>query len=136
MKISFMKREGALYPVTEWDKEKFKGIPNGLQTVLDVKKKRNVRLFRKYWALCRMIYHNTDNFRDVHHVSDCLLIATGYYDTMTMLSGDFYVKPHSIAWESCSSEKFEEIWEKVLPLAEKALGVSREEIDDNLVFEM
>jgi hypothetical protein len=134
MKIGFIKKNGGFFPVTNQDLEDFAKISEGKQTILDVKITRNVLLFRKYWALMRMVLENTEGFRDKEHVSHSLLIATGYCDQRVLRDGTSYVTPHHINWESCSPEKFDEIWDKIIPYVMEALKVTEQEINDNLVF--
>ncbi len=134
MKISFIKKQGSLHPVTPSDIESFNKFPEGFQCVLDVKKTRNPALFRKYWALCRMVLDNTEGFRDVEQVSHSLLIVTGYCDQRVLRNGEAYVTPHHINWESCTAEKFEGIWNAIVPYVCEQLGNTEQEINDNLVW--
>lgn len=133
-KFSVIHKSGAWHPVTPHDIEVSNKYPDGLQTVIDITGKRNVKLFRKFWSLCRMILDNGENFRDVHHVKDSLMIMAGYVDQAWNFDGSFYLRPHSISWESCSDEKFQEIWDKILPHVMNFLGCSEAEINDNLIF--
>lgn len=138
MKIGCIKKSDALYPVTPNDIEEFAKIPNGLHTIIDVTAKRNVLLFRKFWSLCRLILDNdpSGNFRDVHHVKDSLMIMAGYYDQCWLFDGTFYLRPQSVSFESCSDEKFQDIWKKILPHVMNFLGCSEAEINENIVFYM
>lgn len=136
MKFSVTHKDGGWFPVMPHDIEVSNKYPNGLQDVIDITGKRNVKLFRKAWAVARMILDNDrDNrFRDEHHVIDSLLIVTGYYTQMWNFDKTFYPKPDSIAWERCSDDKFKEIWQKWLPYIMQYLDCTEEEINENLIF--
>ena len=138
MKIGMMKKNCGMFPITASDIDKFAKYPDGLQDVIDITGKRNVKLFRKAWAIARLILANDhlDNFRDEHHVIDSLLIITGYYMQMWNFDGSTYPKPDSISWERCSDEKFKEIWEKWLPYIMQYLDCTEEQINNNIIFYM
>jgi len=135
-KFSVIHKDGGWYPITPHDLEISNKYPAGLIDVIDITGKRNVLLFRKFWSICRMIYDNDKGgkFRDIHHVKDNLLILAGYVDQCWLMDGNFYLRPHSVSFESCSDEKFKEIWTKILPHVMNFLGVTEEEINDNLIF--
>ena len=138
MKFSVIKKDGAWHPVTPSDIEKSNKYPDGLQDVIDITGKRNVKLFRKAWAIARIILDNDreGKFQNEHHVIDSLLIITGYYTQMWNFDGSTYPKPDSISWERCSDDKFKEIWEKWLPYIMQYLDCTEEQINNNIIFYM
>jgi len=125
---------------SDWDV--MHSIQNGLITVIDVKVKRNVKLFRKWWAMMRMLCDQVDDgsggpmFRDKEHASDFILIKTRFCEMYFLPDGTGVVRPDHINWESCSPAKFERIWSAALPVFCDLLKVDEELIEKNLIFYM
>lgn len=133
MKIAVLKSEGVLKPAYRQDIDEFEKLKPGMYMV-KITKSRNLQHHNKYWSLCAMLADNFDGFISKERASTWLKYKAGEVEYVIRTKGEVVIEPKSISFESMSQEKFEEFWEKIIPFVMEKLGVTREEIDDNLVF--
>jgi hypothetical protein len=124
----------ALFPYGRLDFDEFEKIKSNRVCISETKNSRNPKLFKKYWSLCRLIADGLPTFQDQESVSDYMKMKTGLVDFKTIVDGVVKIKVKSIAWENMSPDRFEEYWEKFIPIACELLGCTEQEINDNIIF--
>lgn len=133
MKIAMIKIEGVLKPAYNHDVEEFAKLPEDFY-IVHIKRSRNLEHHNKYWALIKLLADNWDGFISKDQVSTWLKYKVGEVDYVIRTGSEVIVQPKSISFESMSQDRFEEFWEKIIPIVAEKLGITREEIDENMVF--
>ena len=138
MKIFLKKINGGMFPVYTSDHENYDKLKDGIYCA-SVEPGRNVKLFKKFWSLCKLILDNCENFHDVEEVSDYMKLKTNLVDYREVVNIDgqqvVRIKTKSIAWQNMKPEEFEQnFWPKFEPIACQLLNCTPEDIDKNLVF--
>ena len=124
----------ALFAYGKLDLEEFEKIKLNRVCISETKNSRNAKLFKKYWSLMKLVADNIDSFQDHESVSDYLKMKIGHVDFKTVVDGVVKIKVKSIAWDRMNQDEFEKFWEKIIPVVTELLGVSEQEINDNLIF--
>lgn len=135
--IHFIKQQGQFIPMYTSDHDKWDKIPEGKPhsaAITKVRDKSDIRLFKKYWALCRLICDNSNEFFDQEDVSDQLKLKCRLIKVIETKDNHTYFKPKSIAWENMPPEQFQMYWERFIKIACELLQCTEYEINENLIF--
>jgi len=133
----FIKQHGKFKPVyrsdhDEWDKLKENVLY--IAKISKVRDKSDIKLFKKYWALMRLIHDQSDTFDDPESVSDWMKLKCNLIEIIEQRGEKVFFKPKSIAWENLPPEQFEMYWNRFVKIACELLGCTEYEIDENLIF--
>ena len=122
----------AFFPVYPSDRDAVKKIPTGEVRKCNITKSRNLKHHNKFMAILRLVADNSDEW----DTSEQLLywikakLALG---TFKETDGRLLFVPDSINFESMDQFKFEErIYQPSLPILAKEIGVSVEDLTENL----
>lgn len=121
-----------LSAVYDSDLELLKTIKRGDIVEVDIKRKRNVKFHKKYFALLNLVYQNQDRYNNIEHLRRDLTIEAGYYDVRYNLHGVEIYEPKSISFSSMDETEFNDYYSKVLDVVVVFLGSTREEILENI----
>lgn len=141
MKITLLKNTAkTLTPDSEHNEELFEKIGQGEVVTCEIKKVRNIRLHRKYFALIRMVYDNLpehldDNYPSIYTFRKQLEMYAGHIETFISLKGETMLMPKSIKYESLDGKAFEELFESVLQIIQKHImpELSRDVVDSEIM---
>jgi len=140
--IFLRKMQGVLMPDSESDVEKLASIANGETVRADIKRPRNIKFHRKYFALLDVLYDlfqpgilthngqavakNRERFR--HDIA----IATGHYELVVNIKGEVRAEARSISFSAMDDAAFATLYSLTLDygLAKIAKGKTREELDN------
>lgn len=115
MKIRVIKGGNlALHPSLPEDEDIVRKWPTGDILEVEIKRPRNARFHRKYWALIGMAYQNQEEFENKEHFRMAVQIAAGHCETFLDLDGNVTHRPRSIAFESCDEDQFAVVYDEVL----------------------
>jgi hypothetical protein len=147
MRLTTIKREitkndvgqRAMFPYSRTDLDDFVKVKNNQVSVIKISAGRNIKLFNKYWGICKLILDNTDKFKTQEDVSDYMKIKTGLVDYREFINIEgqqvMRIKVKSIAWEKMPAEEFENnYWQKFVGIACELLECTEEDINNNLVW--
>ena len=110
-----------LMPAHASDEELLKKIPIGRPINCKITQPRNIKFFRKYWAMMNEAFHlwvpqakasellsivGTEVQKDFNTFRDEVTILTGHRTITYRLNGDVRLEAKSIAWQSMSEEEF------------------------------
>jgi hypothetical protein len=139
--IILKKTENGFLPADQESAEKLAKYKVGDFFTCTIKRVRNIKFLRKYFALLKHAYScwepetkhykgrevqkNKERFR-----KDIQILA-GYYESVVNLKGDVRLESKSIAFESMKEEEFEKLYQAVITvIMEKVLKTyTREDID-------
>ncbi len=79
----------------------------------DIVKPRNLKNHRRWWALCTIIYQNTEAYGSTEQVSDHLKILSGHCNSVSSeATGQVYLLPKSIAFSSLDELEFQDVFDR------------------------
>ena len=134
MKIQVVKTpNGIIKPAYDSDHEYFKKMPVNEVFEIEYKKQRNVKFHRKFFALLKLAYENQSDYRLMEDLRRDLLITSGNYtEVVNKITGEVFKVADSISFSSMDNVKFNEVYESVKEVIVKWLGITNENINDEI----
>ena len=140
MKIICRVTQQGLRPLYGSDYDEHQRLKEGDEVVVEVKRARNVKFHKKYWALLRLAIDNMpeealDNYH-IHTAEDLNRIVKyflGYADLVQV--GELqYLQERSIAFDKMSESDFETFYKRAVQLivADFLKGVTNAEIEEEI----
>jgi hypothetical protein len=122
----------SLRPTDEAGEDALRKIGNGELVQVEIKKPRNIRHHRLFWALMTVVWQNLDQDRypTVEDLAAAIKIAAGLRTRIELPNGDVGFIPGSIAFHKMDQTEFSEFYERVCDLIAKHFlpGVTSEEL--------
>jgi len=132
MKIYLIKNDtGQFVPAYNSGYEKAKRFKPGETVLADITKPRNLGFHRKFFALLNMGFENQekyDNFEDYRAV---FIMKAGYYKMIETDRGVVYL-PKSISFGSMDEVEFQELYNRMIDVLIKELGLDQVAIEKEL----
>lgn len=122
-------KSGVFVPYDDADHEKAKKIAAG--TVVKAGKPRNYQFHKKAFALMMAGFSNQEKYPSFEIFRKVMTILAGYYDEVESKRGVEYI-PRSLSYENMNAEEFEEWYNAVLPVIANHIGVTVEELLNEL----
>jgi len=133
--ILVTKHLGGLRPVDDIGTAYFSKIKHGKQFLVEIKRARNPRHHRLFWALCALVADNSRHFQDAEQVATAFKVATGHVvPQINPADGKTYWFPKSIAYHAMPQDEFSAFFEKCVSLVVERLlpGVTDQQVRENL----
>ena len=129
MKGFMVKTPSGFLPAPE-SVEDFEKIGMGEIVQVEIKKPRNIKFHRKFFALLQVAFANQDKFTNPEHFRKAVLLESGHYEIVQI--GDKAVfDVNSISFAKCDEYAFSKIYDHALDiiLEKYCMGSTKEEID-------
>lgn len=112
----FLKRTlSGFAPADEASSDAMKSYKIGDTFRASVVKPRNLRNHRRWWALCNLIYQNSDQYKSVDQVHDHLKILAGHCTQIVSKStGEVYLVAESISFGKLDEAQFQEVFQRAV----------------------
>ena len=135
MKILVVKTlTNSLKPAYDKDMQVFNKMPRGEIFEIEYTKKRNVKFHRKYFALINMAFQNQDEYELMDDMREQINISAGFKrEVVNMVTGEIQVRAKSINFSTMDELEFSELYERTKDVICKWLGVSNEQIDEEIL---
>lgn len=126
MKCAFAKAQGGvLVPADPAAEDFVRSIKAGAGMVVEVKKTRNVRFHRKFFALLQLAFdvweprgektwNGQEIRKDFERFREDITILAGHYDVSYGLDGSVKLTAKSISFANCDDFEFERVYSGVL----------------------
>ena len=114
------------------DYEKAKKLKAGEQFECEVKKKRNYKFHKKYFALINLVYDNQDVYNNIDHLRHDLTKVSGFYTIRKDMQGNEVIEVDSINFSSMDEFTFNELYSKTLDSIEKYFNFDKQEIAEHI----
>ena len=112
-KIWLIKAEHNTFkPLNMIDQEKADKIHISESNMFTLKRVRNPKFHRKYFALINLAFQNQDQYINQNHFRKIVQMKAGYFEAVTTDKGIVYI-PDSISYESMDETAFSDLYEKV-----------------------
>ena len=136
MSTAFMvKHLGSLRPADEQAEVLIKRLWQGEIVEVEIRRPRNIKFHRKFWALMNIVWDNIDHdeYPTVEALVTRLKIDTGHRETM-LFDGVIAYIPKSINFASMDASQFDEFFERCSDwIASHVLpGVTQQELREEI----
>jgi len=134
MKILVIKTHRGLMPVYDSDLENYSKIALNEEFEIEYTKKRNVKFHRLYFSLLKLAFENQQDYRNLNDMRRDITITSGYYDEIVnKMTGEVYKVAKSISFANMENTEFSELYEKTKDTISKWLGISDENIENEIM---
>ncbi len=127
---AFRKRDGRLEPADDRAKETLARVKDGDYVLVEVRRLRNPKFHRLFFAMLQLIYENQSRYRSVEQMLDAIKIYVGHYRTIRWRDGKEAYAPKSIAWSKFDETSFSVFYERVVDVVVTEIipNVKREDL--------
>ena len=133
--IRLIKKFGKLVPYDEQSKEYVDSLPVDGFVTCDIKRPRNSKHHRKYFALLNTVYNAQDVYESFEAFRSAMACAVGYADTTVLPDGRTVLVAKSISFAKMDQDAFNEFWKanikvictKILP------GVTEHDLESEIL---
>ena len=110
---------GGLSPVDDWDREKLSQFAVGEYVRVELKKPRNPRHHRLFFAMLNVVHRNLpeelqEQYPTVERLRKAITFEAGWFDETVGLDGQVFLTPRSIAWENMDQIEFSRYFDEAM----------------------
>ena len=132
MKLLLRNTLTGLMPLYPSDFDEKRKLKLGQDYEAEIVNPRNVGFHRKFFALVNLGHENTSLDMPFETYRKYLIMKAGYFKTYQAPKGVFY-EPDSISFGSMSQDQFEEVYSRVLDKVIEDIGVTKQEVETQLI---
>ena len=125
--------ENIIKPLYQGDEEELAKVPKGAEVEIEIKKRRNIKFHKKFFALMNLCFNNQDHFEYPEPMRAYLIMKAGFYDMITAPSGKPMILPKSISFSSMDDIEFEIVYSRVLDQVLILTKADRELVENELI---
>lgn len=115
------KHLNSLRPVDEGGEDALRKIGHGEMVMIEVKRHRNIKHHRMFWALMTLVWEqmDTERYPTVEDLVAAVKISAGLRTRIELPNGEVGFIPGSIAFHKMSQDDFSAFYERVCDLLAK-----------------
>jgi hypothetical protein len=133
MKITLIKQLNNTFKIAyNSDYETAKKIPVNDPIEYEFKKVRNYKFHKKFFALLNLVFENQEQYNNFEHLRKDLIISAGYYDLRFNIEGVEIQEAKSISFAQMDENEFSELYNRIIDVVVKWLGIDKQDIIDNI----
>lgn len=148
LRLVRLKGKQGLLPYTKSDIHKYESIKYGKPMKAKLTNPRNIKLHNKLISLLRLFVNQTSDERfhptneswqeidyRINLALDALKVELGITTEYMSFDGEVRLKPSSISFEAMDEDDFQvKVWLPARKIIATLIGVTEDDIDNNLVF--
>jgi len=104
----------------------------GVYFECDIKKKRNYKFHKKYFALINLVFDNQEKYDNINELREDLTKVSGFYTVREDLQGNKVVKVDSISFSEMDEFKFNDLYSKTLDSIVKYFHFNENDINTHI----
>ena len=132
MKIYVQNTLHGLVPLYDADLDEKRKLKLGETYEVEIKRPRNVKFHRKFFALINEGWSNTETDMPVDVYRKWVTMRAGYYTIYHTPKGQLY-EPVSISFSNMDEDAFQEVYSRVLDVIIDDLGVTADEMNQQIM---
>ena len=132
MRMMLKKKNLSLIADSTAEADNISKLKDGEYHEVTVKKIRNPKFHRKFFALVKLAHENSDYDMPLDSFRKYLVIKAGYFNVFPTQKGK-YIEAKSIAFDKMDETEFAELYSKVLDVVVQEIGVPQETIENELI---
>lgn len=117
--LHFKKDFGRLVPCDDASAAALTKIKHGAVVHVEIKKPRNIRFHRKFFALVNLVFENQSHYDNIEHLLAALKTAVGHCDLIAGKEGKIVAIPKSIAFHKMDDLAFSDFYDKCVDIIAK-----------------
>lgn len=114
------------------DYEKLKKIKPMELLECEIKKPRNYKFHKKFFALINMVFQNQERYSNIDDLRQDLTIEAGFFTIREDMQGNSIKKANSISFANMEEKDFNEYYSKVLDCIVLHFNFDKQLIIDNV----
>lgn len=122
MDIFLTKTLSGLSPSDEEAKQAVRRWKVGETLKCSVKKPRDYKNHKRYFALLNLTFENQDRYTSFEHFRKAVQLAAGHVDELITIEGEVVFLPKSIAYDSLDEMEFCRVFGEAMTVCAKILG--------------
>lgn len=122
MDIFLTKTLNGLAPSDEEAKQAIRRWKVGETLKCSVKKPRDYKNHKRYFALLNLTFENQDRYTSFEHFRKAVQLAAGHVDELVTIEGEVVFLPKSIAYDSLDEMEFCKVFGEAMTVCAKILG--------------
>ncbi len=123
---------GTFIPAYDSDHEAAKKIKSGEMVKGSITRPRNVGFHKKFFALLNLGFQNQEQYEDFESFRAVVIMKAGFYTKIATDRGAVYL-PKSISFAKMDETEFEQVYDKVLDVIIAVIGVTKEDVEIEIV---
>ena len=133
--LLFRKYLGSLKPADELAAEAVRKIGAEEVVSVTIKRQRNVKFHRKFFALMNLVYQNQEHYPSLDIMIAAFKVATGHCFPVIAKSDQTVMIPKSISFAKMDETEFEVFWDASVKIViERFLpGVNRDDLEAEIM---
>ena len=96
--------------------KKLSKYKDGIEVECDIKRPRNLKFHKKYFALLNTVYEQQDTFENREHFRLEVQITAGHFEEYITQEGKLVYRPLSISFAQMGEDEFSELYNTVLDI--------------------
>jgi hypothetical protein len=122
MKILCKKTLTGVGPTDDAGVDALKRFKLGEHVWIEVRKSRNPKFHRLYFALLNLTYSNQEQYTNFEMFRKAVQIAAGHVDELITLEGEVLLQPKSIAFDQLDELGFHSVFSETMKVCARLLG--------------
>ena len=132
MKLFVKNTLSGLVPLYPADLDGKKRLRLGEEYEVSIKRPRNIRFHRLFFALLNIGHQNTSLELPFEAYRKYVIMKAGFYNVYNTGKGQFF-EAQSIAFGAMDEDQFKEVYNRVLDVIIEDIGAGKEEIENELI---
>ena len=133
MKLTIVKQLNNTFKAAyDNDYEKMKKLKVGDFLECDIRKPRNYKFHKKYFALLNLLFQNQERYKHLEDLRHDIIIECGYFTIREDINGHEIRKPDSLSFAKMDEHAFTELYSRTVDVIVKYFNFDRQEIIDNV----
>lgn len=130
MKLIFRKSLGSLVPEDQEAQDVMGKIKHGNLVHVEIKRTRNLKHHKKYWALINLVFENQERYASPKQIHNALKEAAGLYEVQQKLNGQPMPVLSSTSFEDMDQTAFAKYYNQCCDILAKTFlpGVTKDDL--------
>jgi hypothetical protein len=135
MDAIFRKELGCLRPVDDTGEALLRKLKLGSEVTVEIKRPRNLKHLRKFWALMQLLYENQEHYASADEICTVFKFRIGHTKKIKTRDG-IVEEPLSISFPAMDQEGFDQFYDRAIDFAVKEIlpgmkeGTLRAEVEE------
>ena len=131
MKVFIVKQlDNSFKPAYDSDIEQLRKVKAGDIVECEIKRKRNIKFHKKFFALLDLVFKNQEKYNNIDHLRKDLTIASGFYEQHITFTGQVRTEPISISFSNMKQHEFDKFYTSILDTIIKYFKFDKESIEE------
>ncbi|BAQ84131.1 hypothetical protein [uncultured Mediterranean phage uvMED] len=126
------KNDNTLIASYDSDYEKVIKLKVGKEYQCEIKRPRNIKFHRKFFALINMVFQNQESYKSIDSLREDLIKEAGHYEEWIDFKGNKKIKAKSIKFAEMNKDEFEILYNSVIDITVRYFNFEKQDIIDNI----